>query len=154
MTREEIIDLLTLARVYDARVTLGKAEAAAWYLALNRVPTSAGHAAVVAHYTAPVQPGQEYPRIAPGHVTAYWQAANRPDDKPVPALPAAKASPEHVAACKAQIQAAVDEAAARFALDQHEPADGIPRFRPGMDKRKLALAQVEASRRARGEALA
>ena len=147
MTKEEIIDLLTLARVYDARVTVGKAETAAWFLAVNHVPAAIGHQAVVEHYTAPVEPGREVHRLAPAHVIAYWKAANRRDPgyEP-PALPVAKASPEFAAARHAEVAEAVERASAKFALDNAEP-DRMPRWRPGMDKRELALRQVEAARR-------
>lgn len=150
MTKEDIIDLLTLARVYDARITVGKAETAAWFLAVNRIPVAIGHQAVVEHYTAPIEPGHEYPRIAPGHVMAYYQAHNRPDDKPLPLPVSAKASPEFVAARKAEITAITERIAARYELDGTDP-DRVPRWRPGMDKQELALLQAEASRRQRGE---
>ena len=148
MTREEIIDLLTLARVYDARVTVGKAEAAAWFLAVNRVPHVIAERAVTEHYTAPIEPGAEYPRIAPGHVMAYYQAHNRAYDKPVPAIEAPKASPEFVAQRRKEIAGVIDGAAAKFALEGDDPLE-VPHWRPGMDKQALALAQVEASRRRR-----
>jgi len=148
MTKEEIIDLLTLARVYDARVTVGKAEAAAWFLAVNRVPHVIAERAVTEHYTAPVEPGGEYPRIAPGHVMAYYQARNRAYDKPVPAITAPPACPEHVAKCRAHIDALVTEAAGRFAPDPPDPY-AVPRWRPSMDKQELALRQAGASRRLR-----
>lgn len=152
MTKEEIIDLLTLARVYDARVTVGKAETAAWFLAVNRVPAAAGHQAVVEHYTAPVEPGREVPRITPNHVMAFYASWSRPQPgsyaEAIPAIEAAHASPEHVAKCRAEINDLVQRAAAKFELDGVKPSEGrIPRWRPGMDKRQLALAQVEASRR-------
>jgi hypothetical protein len=145
MTREEVIDLLTLARVYDARVTLGKAEAAAWFLAVNRIPVAIGHQAVVEHYTAPVEPGRDYPRITPGHVMAYYQAHNRPYDSPVPAITTSPASPEFVAARRDEVASLLEKAAARYALDDSEP-DQVPRWRPGMDKQELARKQAEASR--------
>jgi hypothetical protein len=150
MTKEEIIDLLTLARVYDARVTVGKAETAAWFLAVNRVPVAIGHQAVVEHYTAAIEPGHEYPRIAPGHVMAYYQTRNRPDDKPLPPAISPKASPEFVAARKAEVAAITERLAARYELDHADP-DRVPRWRPGMDKQELALRQAEASRRQRGD---
>jgi hypothetical protein len=150
MTKEEIIDLLTLARVYDGRVTVGKAETAAWFLAVNRVPVAIGHQAVVEHYTAAIEPGHEYPRIAPGHVMAYWQAHNRPDSKPLPPAIGPKASPEFVAARKAEIADITERVAARYELDGTDP-DQVPRWRPGMDKQELALRQAEASRRQRGD---
>src|SRR6516162_6811113 len=106
MTKEEIIDLLTLARVYDARVTVGKAETAAWFLAVNQIPASIGHQAVVAHYTAAVDPGREVPRITPGHVVACWRERNRRDvGYEAPAIAASKATPEHVATCRKRIDA-------------------------------------------------
>lgn len=148
MTREEIIDLLTFARVYDARVTIGKAETAAWFLAIGRIPLDVAAAAVTAHYTAPIEPGAAYPRIAPGHVMAVYRAGNRPDSAPVPALTAAKASPEYAARCRQQVQRTIEEASARWELQQ-DPDQGIPRWRPGMDKQALALAQAEAARRLR-----
>ena len=148
MSREEVIRLLTLARVYDARVTVGKAEAAAWFLAVNRVPHIIAERAVTEHYTAPIEPGGEYPRIAPGHVMAYYQAHNRAYDKPVPAIAAPTASPEFVAQRRSEIANAINRAAAKFALDGTDPLV-VPRWRPGTDKRELALAQVEASRRRR-----
>lgn len=150
MTDDEIVDLLTLARIYDGRVTLGEAEAEAWVRALGRVPVAIAEEAVVAHYSAPIEPGGEYPRIAPGHVVAYYRAGATAGI-PVAALPApadVKASPEFVAQCRAQIQAVIDRAAARWALQQ-DPDHGIPQWRPGMDKQALALAQAEAARRLR-----
>lgn len=147
MTREEIIDLLTFARVYDARVTVGKAEVAAWFLAVNRVPLAIAEHAVTAHYTAAVEPGREYPRIAPGHVYAHWQSQLRYQPQAV-AIEAPKASPAHAAKCRAQIDAAVEAASAKFALNDAEPLN-VPRWRPGMDKQELALRQVEATRRRR-----
>jgi hypothetical protein len=150
MTKEEIIDLLTLARVYDARVTVGKAETAAWFLAVNRIPVAIGHQAVVEHYTAAIEPGHEYPRIAPGHVMAYYQTRNRPDDKPLPALTTPPASPEFVAARRGEVAELLEKAAARYELNSADP-DRVPRWRPGMDKRELALRQAEASRRQRGD---
>ncbi len=150
MTKEEIIDLLTLARVYDGRVTVGKAETAAWFLAVNRIPVAIGHQAVVEHYTAAIEPGHEYPRIAPGHVMAYWQAHNRPDGRPLPAVEGPKASPEFVAARRGEIADLVERAAARYALGSADP-DRVPRWRPGMDKQELALRQAEGSRRKRGD---
>lgn len=148
MTREEIIDLLTLARVYDGRVTIGKAETAAWFLALSRIPATVAAEAVVTHYSAPVAPGGDYPRVAPGHVMAHYRDTRRPDSKPIPALPGVKANPEFVARCREQIQDVIDQAAARWELQQ-DPDHGIPRWRPGMDKQALALAQAEAARRLR-----
>ena len=148
MTKEDIIDLLTLARVYDARVTVGKAETAAWFLAVNRVPVELGHAAVVEHYTAPVEPGREVQRLAPAHVMAYWQAHNRSYDKPLPAITTPPADPEFVAQRRAEVADLLEKAAAKYALDRSEP-DEVPSWRPGMDKQKLALAQAEASRRIR-----
>ena len=147
MTKDEIIDLLTLARVYDARVTVGKAEVAAWYLAVNRIPLTIAEHAVTAHYTAAVEPGHEYPRIAPGHVYAYWQSHLRYQPQAT-AIEAAKASPEFVARRREEIAAVIDRAAAKFALDGTDPLK-VPRWRAGMDKQELALAQVEASRRRR-----
>lgn len=148
MTREEIIDLLTLARVYDGRVTVGKAECAAWFLAVNHIPAEVGHKAVVEHYTAPVEPGGVVQRLAPAHVIACYRSHNRRDSsyETTPALPAAKASPEFVAARRAEIDALIEKAGAAFALDDATPGE-VPRWRPGMDKRKLALTQAEASRR-------
>lgn len=147
MTKEEIIDLLTLARVYDARVTVGKSETAAWFLAVNRIPAAIGHQAVVEHYTTPVEPGGVIQRIAPAHVMAYYQAHNRPDSKPLPVIAAPKASPEFVAARRAEIAGLIEQAAAKYELDA-DP-DEVPRWRPGMDKQELALRQAEASRRLR-----
>jgi len=148
MTREEIIDLLTLARVYDARVTVGQAETAAWFLAVNHIPAEHGHRAVVAHYTAPVELGRDVARITPNHVVAYHRS-QIPQATPycgAPALePGAPPSPDHVAACRAKINVAIERASASFALD--DDRDEVPRWRPGMDKQKLALAQAEASRR-------
>lgn len=149
MTREEIIDLLTMARVYDGRVTLGKAETAAWYLAIGRMPLSIAQQAVVAHYTAAVEPGHEYPKIAPGHVVAYYQAHNRPDDKPLPELETPKASPEFAAEMAERTRKLIADAAAK--LKPPPDPDGTPRWRPGVDKRELAREQVEASRRRRME---
>ena len=150
MTKEQIIRLLTLARVYDARVTVGKAETAAWFLAVNRIPVELGHAAVVEHYTAPVEPGGVVQRLAPAHVMAYYQAHNRPDDKPLPALTTPPASPEFVAARRGEVAELLEKTAARYALDHSDP-DRVPRWRPGMDKQELALRQAEASRRQRGD---
>lgn len=147
MTREEIIDLLTLARVYDSRITVGKAECAAWFLAVNRVPVAIGHQAVVEHYTAPVEPGGIVQRLAPAHVMAYWRSQNRTDADPVPAIEGPKASDEFVAARRAEINAVVEKAAAKFALTA--VPDEVPVWRPGMDKRELATKQAEASRRRR-----
>ena len=150
MTREEIIDLLAFARVYDARVTVGKAEAAAWFLAIGRLPLDIAQAAVTAHYSAPAEPGREVPKIAPGHVWARYQAANWAHDKPVPALPAApEASPEHVAECREQMGRLIEEASARWKLEDEADDEYGPRWRPGMDKRELAAAQAEAARRLR-----
>ena len=150
MTRDEIVDLLTLARVYDARVTLGKAEVAAWALAISRLRFDIARDAVTAHYTAPVEPGREIPRIVPGHVTAYYQAHNRPYDKPVPELAAPPADPAYVAECRKQIDAVISEAADRWTLedDDDESVYG-PKWRPGADKQELARQQAEAYRRQR-----
>ncbi len=148
MTREDIIDLLTFARVYDGRVTIGKAETAAWFLAVSRVPFGIAQQAIVEHYSAPVEPGAEYPRISPGHVMAYFRARNRPDSVPVPAIEAPKASREHVARCKALVAEMITTAAARYQLADADP-DVVPRWRPGMDKQDLARRQVEATRRRR-----
>src|SRR4249919_17397 len=145
MTKEDIIDLLTLARVYDARVTVGKAETAAWFLAVNRIPAAIGHQAVVEHYTAPVEPGGAVQRIAPAHVMAHYQAHNRPCDQPLPMIPGPKASAEHIAHCRAEINNLVQAAAAKFTPEAGEPRE-VPRWRPGMDKRELATRQAEASR--------
>jgi hypothetical protein len=153
MTKEEIIDLLTLARVYDARVTVGKAETAAWFLAVNRIPAAIGHQAVVEHYTAAVEPGREYPRLTPGHVMAYYQSRNRPEDKPFPEITAPKASPEFVAARKAEIAGLIEQAAAKYELDHADPGE-VPRWRAGMDKQELALRQAEASRHLRAGGVA
>ena len=152
MTKEEIIDLLTLARVYDARVTVGKAETAAWFLAVNRIPAAIGHQAVIEHYNAPIEPGHEYPRLAPGHVMAYYLAHNRPDSKPLPAISGPKASPEFVAARRGEIAGLIERAAASYELDA-DP-EQVPRWRPGMDKQELALRQAEASRRVRAGGVA
>ena len=150
MTAEEIIDLLTLARVYDARITTGKAETAAWYLAINRIPFDIARDAVTAHYAATAEPGTEIPRIVPGHVTAYYQAHNRPYDKPVPELTAPPADPAYVAECRKQIDAVIAEAADRWPLedDDDEKKYG-PKWRPGMDKQELARQQAAAYRRQR-----
>jgi hypothetical protein len=151
MTREDIIDLLAFARVYDGRVTVGKAEAAAWFLAVGRLPLDVAQAAVAAHYTAPVELGGEVPRIAPGHVMAYYQAHNRPYDKPIPELAAApKASPGHVARVREQMATVIAKAADRWALDDDASEDEHgPKWRPGADKRELARKQAEAARRLR-----
>lgn len=150
MTRDETVDLLTFARVYDARVTLGKSEVAAWSLAIGRLPFDIARDAVTAHYTAPVELGHEVPRIAPGHVMSYYQAHNRVYDKPVPELTGPQADPAHVAECRKQIDALISEAADRWTLeDDDDEKEYGPKWRPGMDKRELAAAQAEASRRRR-----
>ena len=138
MTREEVIDLLAFARVFDGRVTVGKSETAAWYLALQRVSAGPAQQAVIAHY----QVSRE--RVMPADIIGHVRASQLPIPGPVPAITAAVASPETAARYKAQIAAMAARAAAKFALK--DAPEHVPRWQAGMDKRELALAQVEAAR--------
>jgi hypothetical protein len=142
MTRSEAATLLAFCAAYDQR-TVGQADVAAWFLALQRYPLGLARDAVTAHYR------ERRDRIMPADITAHIRAQRRPDAAPLPVIEGPKASPEHIARCRAQMNAVIIEAAARFTLD--DDPDEVPMWRPGMDKQQLALAQAEASRRRHGD---
>lgn len=85
MTRDEIIDLLTIAAAYDRR-TVGEADITAFHLALGNLPFEDAQQAVVAHYTN----SPEW--LMPAHIRALVRQARerritrRPIPEPRPEL--------------------------------------------------------------------
>lgn len=138
MTSEEIVQLLAFACTYDSRVTTGRPETLAWYAALGRFSAKQATEAVIAHYKVSTE------RIMPAHIVTYCRSQPPPPAQ-FPELPppsrVVPPTPEYLAARKALIEKLAVRASELLSADE------VPEWRPGMDKQKLALAQVEASRR-------
>lgn len=90
MTRDEVIDLLTLVASFDRR-TVGNTDVAAWKLAIGDLGFAEAQAAVVAHFSVSTE------WLAPAHVRQRVKAAraDRLARTPVDAPPAEAADNPH-----------------------------------------------------------
>jgi hypothetical protein len=87
MTRDEVIDVLSLAAAYDRRKPAG-ADIDAWQLAIGDLSFGDSKLAVVAHYRESTE------WLMPAHVRAYVRAvrAERMQDAPLAGRPPADAA--------------------------------------------------------------
>ena len=155
MTRDEVVDLLTLIASYDRR-TVGNADIAAWKLAVGDLEFADAQEAVVAH----VRQSSDW--TTPAHIRQLVKAARAARlDRSLPPGPPAEAAADpakYQAMVRAAVKAAADGRGIRRALGPAplpgEPPEEWKQTRQAIEplrhsKREDALSQVAESRKER-----
>lgn len=86
MTRDQIIDLLSVAAAFDQR-TVGEADVAAWSATLTGLDFTRAREAIIAHYR------EHSKRVMPADIRQHIRTALRPELTPVAALPQGSPQP-------------------------------------------------------------
>lgn len=125
MNTDDVIDLLTLAAVYDQR-TVGDADVHGWHLVATaeRWTPAAAQRAIVDHYRARA----DQPRVTPAAITDRIRAlrAQAAESFEAPVIPADLPASDYPAWLRARLAEHVDSALDRWAGTGEPPARALP----------------------------
>jgi hypothetical protein len=161
VTPDEVIDLLTFMASYDKR-TVGKADVAAWQLAVGDLPFGDSQAAVAGHYRDSTD------WLMPAHVRTRVKAirADRLARNPLPAPPAETADQpgRYQRIIQANVKRIADGMSVQRAIGAGKPLEGDPPAEwqearaaltppesEAKDPRQIAAEQAAEARRQREE---